>query len=240
MIRAQDQRTGLLIGDAGLAKLYQAKVAIIGLGGVGGYALEAIARAGIGQLTIVDYDVVQLSNLNRQLIANHQTVGLVKTELFRKRILEINPDAQVTVHKIFVSRENQAEILQSCDYLIDAIDSLEAKIDLLEFAYRNGIKTVAVFGAGNRLDPSQIQCLDISKSHGCPLARRVRKALRERGINTGIRVVFSAEEPIKAQMELSPITAKQPIGSISYMPAMMGLRAAGELIRMILEVTSNE
>lgn len=234
MIREQEIRTGLLTGEAGLIRLKQARVAVVGLGGVGGYALEALARAGVGHLTIVDFDTVQLSNINRQLIADRQSVGRSKTELFRQRIALIDPETQVTVHNVFAEKNNFPDILTDCDYLVDAIDSLEAKTDLLEYAYDKGLKTIAVFGAGNRLDASRIQVSDISKSHGCPLAKRVRKALRERGINNGIRVVFSAEEPIPAKLELPPSDVKRPIGSISYMPAIMGLRAAAELIRIIL------
>ena len=237
MNREQDSRTRQLIGDVGLEKLSCAKVAVIGLGGVGGYAVEALTRAGIGHLTIVDSDTVQITNINRQIIANHQVLGIAKTELFRQRLLEINPDLQLTVHNVFADKSNFPDLLNGCEYLLDAIDSLEAKIDLLEYVYRNDIKTIAVFGAGNRLDPQKIQCKDIAESSGCPLAKRVRKALRDRGISTGIAVVFSNEEPILNAEYASdnlPTAGKRPIGSISYMPAMMGLRAAAEVIRMIL------
>ncbi|HRY83797.1 MAG TPA: tRNA threonylcarbamoyladenosine dehydratase [Candidatus Cloacimonadota bacterium] len=234
MSREQDIRTELLLGAEGLAKLYSASVAVVGLGGVGGYALEALVRAGVGRLTIVDFDVVQLSNINRQLIADHQSVGLAKTELFQRRIREINPDAQVNVCNVFINKENCAEVLSGCGYLLDAIDCLEAKTDLLEFAFLNHIQAVTVFGAGRRLDPFRIQTGDISKTHGCPLARRTRKALRDRGISSGIKAVFSTEEPLAAIREAAPSTSRQPIGSISYMPAIMGLRAAAELIRIII------
>ena len=236
MIREQDQRTALLIGEEALDKLKEAHVAVIGLGGVGGYALEALVRAGVGQITIVDFDRVQTTNINRQIIANHETIGQLKTDLFQDRIRKINPRMHLTVHSVFVNAQNQDVILSDPDYVLDAIDSVQSKVDLLEYCYENGKQVVSVFGAGRRQDPSQIRAGDISKSSVCPLARVVRKALRERGITRGIRCVWSEEEahnPVQAEPAKTEDSQLGAIGSISYMPGIMGLWAAAELLRTI-------
>lgn len=236
MIREQDQRTALLIGEEALDKLKEAHVAVIGLGGVGGYALEALVRAGVGQITIVDFDRVQTTNINRQIIASHETIGQLKTDLFQNRIRKINPQLHLTVHNVFLDTRNQDGILAEVDYVLDAIDNVQSKVDLLEYCYENGKQVVSVFGAGRRQDPSQIRAGDISKSSVCPLARVVRKALRERGITNEIRCVWSEEEALSS-IQVEPAQTddiqSKAIGSISYMPAIMGLWAAAELIRII-------
>lgn len=237
-MREKDVRTAILLGEDGIECLRQASVAVVGLGGVGGYAAEAIARAGARRIVLVDFDLVQGSNINRQLIATTETIGISKAELFRGRISSIDPEIEIVACEVFADATNYAEVLSGVDYLIDAIDSLEAKIGLLEYAYHHGISAVSVFGAGNRLDPSYIRSADLAETAGCPLARRVRKALRERGIVTGIRAVFSIEQPLQAKYSLpldeSNRGKARPIGSISYMPGIMGLWAASELIRIIL------
>lgn len=238
-MREQDQRTALLIGEAGIHKLREARVVVVGLGGVGGYAVEALVRAGIGKLTLVDFDTVQESNLNRQIIAEHDSIGLAKTDLFEQRAIRLNPQVRLNIHSLFADQSNFAEFLHEGMFLVDAIDSLEAKVGLLEYAFGKAIPCVSVFGAGNRLDPSKIRSGDLSESSGCPLGRRVRKALRERGVTTGIRVVYSIEEPLPSisnqDRQADSTTQKSPIGSISYMPGIMGLWAASEIIRIILD-----
>lgn len=237
-MREKDLRTAILIGEAGIQALRSTSIAIVGLGGVGGYTAEAIARAGAKKLIIVDFDRVQESNINRQIIAMSTNIGRQKTDLIRERIHLIDPEIEVIARDVFASCENYAEVLGDAEFLVDAIDSIEAKIGLLEYAYHQGLGVVSVFGAGNRLDPSFIRTGDISQSSGCPLAKRVRKALREKGIVSGIRSVYSLEQPIAPKF-ISEETKQQPgkartIGSIAYMPGIMGLTAASEIIRMIL------
>ena len=236
MIREQDQRTALLIGEQEMQRLREAHVVVIGLGGVGGYALEALVRAGVGYITLVDFDRVQVSNINRQIIATHETVGRFKTELFAQRALQINPDLIIKVHNLFLDSSNLKRCLEDAYFVLDAIDSVPSKVALLEYCHRRKLRVVSVFGAGRRLDPSRIRSGDISKTNMCPLARSVRKALRERGINKGIRAVWSEEEaltPHDIEPDKPEDSQAKTIGSISYMPGIMGLWAASELIRFI-------
>lgn len=231
MVNERDSRTALLIGKEGLSKLREARIAVIGLGGVGGYAVEALVRAGIAEILLVDFDRVQESNINRQLIADYDSIGMLKTELYARRLTKLDPQLIVCSQTCFLDSSNMAEILDGYHYVIDAIDSLNSKIDLLDYCHRNNKFVVSVFGAGRRLDPSLVCSGDISQSSACPLARRVRKSLRERGITSGISAVWSIEEASPAVIEQGP--ERSPIGSISYMPAIMGLTAASILIRKI-------
>ena len=236
-------RTALLIGEEGIARLKNSRVCVIGLGGVGSYAVEALARAGIGRFMLIDFDIVGATNLNRQIIALHDTIGQPKTEAMKARVLCINPDAQVTTHQVFLDQVNRTDMLKDCDYYIDAIDSLGPKIGLLEYAVRNELKIISVMGAGNRLDPSQIHLDRLDKSHNCPLARRVRKFLRRRGIHGTFPCVYSSELPTLPEEDedesLNELVIqrgrqRKMIGSISYMPATMGMMAASWVIRQIL------
>lgn len=236
------QRTKLLIGDAGLAKLNASRVAVIGLGGVGSHAAEALARAGIGSFLLIDFDVVNPTNLNRQLIALQSSIGIPKTELMKTRINSINPAARVQIKNEFCSQENRENLIPPVDFLLDAIDSLGPKIGLLEYCLKKAIPLISVMGAGNRLDPAQIQIADISKTHACPLAKRVRKFLRRRGIKSGFPCVFSTETPLIPEDEedipdeiiIHRGRERKTIGSISYMPAIMGYRAAAYIINQLL------
>lgn len=235
-------RTEMLLGPDAIQKLQQCRVCIIGLGGVGSYAAEALVRAGIGRFVLIDFDDVGVTNLNRQIIALDSTIGQAKTEVMKERILAINPDAEVTCHKDFIDKENRATLLQDCDYYIDAIDSLGPKIGLLEYAIRNGLKIITVMGAGNRMDPTQIKLGSLNKSINCPLARRARKALRRNGVKPDIPAVYSTELPLLPtpneddsldELIIKRGRQRQPIGSISYMPAIMGMVAASWVVRMV-------
>lgn len=235
-------RTELLIGSKALEHLKQSSVCIAGLGGVGSYAVEALARAGIGHFILIDFDTVGPSNLNRQLLAIRDSIGKPKTELMKERILAINDEAHVVCHQVFLDAENRAELTAEADYVIDAIDSLGPKIGLLEDLAKSGRRFISVMGAGNRVDPGKIHLDKISKSINCPLARRVRKFLRRRGVRLDFPCVYSSElaldiiDEVESDDEIiiERGRQRQRIGSISYMPAMMGLMAASWVIRCVL------
>ena len=213
-------RTEMLLGREGVLRLSGARVAVFGVGGVGGYAVEALARAGVGELDLVDMDTVSESNINRQIIATYSTLGMPKTEAAKDRILSINPEARVNLHTVFFSGENAGDFdFSQYDYVIDAIDSLSSKIELISAATVAGVPIISAMGAGNKLEVS-----DISKTSVCPLARAVRVALRKRGINH-LKVVYSKEEPHL------PESGERVPGSVSFVPSVMGLIIAGEVIR---------
>jgi tRNA threonylcarbamoyladenosine dehydratase len=239
----QFTRTEILIGKTELQKLKNKRIAVIGLGGVGSYAVEALARAGIGHFILIDFDNISLSNLNRQLIALHDTLNMPKTDVMKMRILSINPKAQVEAVTDFLAQDNRDSYLQDIDYLIDAIDSLGPKVGLIEHCINHEIPIISVMGAGNRLDPTQIHISPLSMSWNCPLAKRVRKYLRRRGVLVDIPVVFSSEKAIKTELEdldesdeVISHRGRQrlTIGSISYMPAIMGMMAASYVLRDLL------
>ena len=232
-MEGQNSRTEMLIGAKALEKLKSAKVAVFGVGGVGGYAVEAIARAGVSDITLVDSDRVAMSNINRQIIATHETVGKYKCDCFRERILSINPDAKVTVHNIFFSNETKDLFdFSSYNYIIDAIDSLSSKIELITLAKESGTPIISAMGAGNKLDPTMFEVADISKTTVCPLARATRIALRKRGINH-LKVVYSKEEP--ANKNNIDSDGNRVPASISFVPSVMGLIIAGEVIKDIIK-----
>ena len=224
-----------------MQKLARTSVAVIGLGGVGSYSAEALARSGIGKFILIDFDVIEPTNINRQILALQSTIGKPKVELMQQRILDINPKAEVIIYQEVLDGNNQERLLEGAEYCVDAIDSLSAKIGLLEFLLKNERKFISVMGAGNRLDPSQVHISTIDKSHNCPLARRVRKLLNKKGIRGHFPCVYSSELPIIPENDVSiedSITKdrqRKVIGSISYLPAVMGLMAAAYVIRSILE-----
>ena len=227
----QFSRTELLIGKDAIEKLNKAKVAIFGIGGVGSYVVEALARAGIGNFVLIDDDVVDITNINRQLIATHKTIGKPKVEVAKNRILEINPDANVEVHNEFFL-PNSPEILDnSINYIVDSIDSVTAKIELVIRADKHNIPIISSMGTGNKLDPTKFEVTDIYKTSVCPLAKVMRKELRARGIKK-LKVVYSKEEPIKHSNSLEK---KQTPGSISFVPSVAGLIIAGEVIKDIIK-----
>ena len=232
MMNEQHSRTEMMLGSEGVNRLFAAKVAVFGVGGVGGYAVEALGRAGIGQIDLIDSDRVSVSNINRQIIATHSTVGMYKTEAMKERILSINPDAKVTCHNLFFDENTKTSFnFSDYDYVIDAIDSLGAKVELIASAHEAGTKIISAMGAGNKLDPTQFEVSDISKTTVCPLARAVRIALRKRGINH-LKVVYSKEPPVNTP-EVSDGERRRVPGSISFVPSAMGLIIAGEVIKDI-------
>ncbi len=241
MNKADFYRTELLVGQKGSQKLAQTSVAVIGLGGVGSYSAEALARSGIGKFILIDFDVIEPTNINRQILALKSTIGKPKVELMQQRIRDINPKAEVIIYQEVLDGNNQERLLGGAEYCVDAIDSLSSKIGLLEFLLKNERKFISVMGAGNRLDPSQVHISTIDKSHNCPLARRVRKLLHKKGIRGHFPCVYSSELPIIPENDVSiedSITKdrqRKVIGSISYLPAVMGLMAAAYVIRSILE-----
>ena len=221
-------RTALLIGEKGLEKLKNSKVIVFGVGGVGGYTVEALARSGVGNITVVDDDVVSVSNINRQIIATVDTVGKDKVEVIKERILSINPDCNVTVHNIFFDESVKEQFnFSKYDYVIDAIDSLGAKIELIASAKASETPIISAMGAGNKLDPTQFEVSDISKTQVCPLARAVRTSLKKRGIYN-LKVVYSKENPVVPPVVSDGETRRVP-ASISFVPSSMGLIIAGEV-----------
>lgn len=227
-------RTALLIGKQGLDRLAQARVIVVGLGGVGSYCAEALARAGVGSLVLVDGDSVSATNINRQLLALVDTVGLPKAEVMADRIRRINPGCDVAPMVMWVDRANVDQLLapgpNSAQYVADAIDTIPAKLDLIEACLRSGVGAVSSMGAGNRLDPTRFRVADISETHTCPMARSVRQGLRRRGILNGLTVVFSDEPPV--------VQRPGPVGSISMVPGAAGLAMAGVIIRHLAFASS--
>ena len=228
-------RTALLFGEERMEKLANSHVLIVGLGGVGAYAAEQICRAGIGRMTIIDADIVNESNINRQLPALHSTLGEPKAEVVGRRLLDINPELKLTILNEFLRDERTEEVLTSSpfDFVVDAIDSVSPKVFLLYHAHRLGIPVVSSMGAGAKTDPSQVQLADLSKSCNCALAKVVRKRLRGMGINKGIQVVYSTEiaNP-EAIIEVdNEICKRSTAGTVSYMPAIFGCYLASYVIR---------
>jgi len=239
----QFQRSSLIIGDEAIKMFREKKILIVGLGGVGGYAVEGLARAGFLNFTLVDFDTVSESNINRQIIALHSTIGKSKCQLFKERILDINPDCNVVAISEFLDQDLRGKLIDEADFIVDAIDSLGPKVGLLEDCYLKGKDMVSSMGAGNKLDPERIKIVDISKSQNCSLAKRVRKYLRKRGIYKGIPVVFSDELPItdylkdgrgQSAEESTRGRNRTLVGSISYYPAIMGMMLASYVIRFYL------
>ena len=228
----QFSRTELLIGKAGLEKLQKAKVAIFGVGGVGSYVVEALARAGIGNFALVDNDIVAISNINRQIIATMDTIGKDKVIIAKQRILSINPNAKVETYKEFFLKESKDLFDETYDYVIDAIDTVTGKIEIIARAKKYNVPVISSMGTGNKLDPSKFEITDIYKTSYCPLAKVMRKELKERGIEK-VKVIYSKEQPIKANLHEEEIGRNVP-GSISFVPSVAGLMIAGEVIRDII------
>lgn len=224
-------RSEQIIGTEGILKLKNSKVAVIGIGGVGSFTVEALARAGIGKLVLVDNDLISITNINRQIHALRSTLGLAKVEVMKKRILDINPEAQVYALKEFFCEDSADDILKDdLDFVVDAIDTIKSKIVLIKKCKELGIPIISSMGAGNKLDPTLFKVADISQTSVCPMARVVRRELRKYGIETGVKVVYSTEHPIKPQHKGNNICP----GSISFVPSVAGLIMAGEVIRNIL------
>ena len=231
------ERTELLIGKDGLRKLKKSHVLIAGLGGVGGYAAEQLARAGIGKLTLLDADVINPSNINRQIIALSNNIGQAKTDEFKKRLLLINPQLEIILYNDFLKDEKIPEIVlqNNYDYVVDAIDTLSPKIHFIRECYENKIPFVSSMGAGGKTDPLKVSIADISETYNCNLARHVRQNLSKKGIKSGVKTVFSIEKTDKNSVILEENQNKKSnVGTISYMPALFGIFCASIVIRDLI------
>ena len=235
-INEQDIRTASLIGTEALARVKSAKLLLIGVGGVGGFAAEALARAGVGELTLYDSDTVSVSNINRQIIALHSTVGRQKTEAMRDRILDINPTCRVVCHNVFLTRESVGDIpLRDFDFVVDACDTVAVKVELAVLCESLGVPLISSMGTGNKLDPTALTVTDIYKTKVCPLARAMRSELKRRGVKA-LRVVYSEEEPkvpYPLQYDGEKADGRRAPASISFVPSAAGLIIASEVIRAI-------
>jgi tRNA A37 threonylcarbamoyladenosine dehydratase len=236
-------RTELLLGQPAIEKIKKSKVAVFGVGGVGSYVVEALTRSGVGEITLFDNDVVSLTNLNRQLIATHETIGKAKVEIARDRILSINPKAVVHCQQIFYTKDNYEEFpLEEYDYIVDAIDTVSAKLLLVEQAKKAEVPIISCMGTGNKLDPTRFEVTDISKTSICPLAKVMRRELKRRGIYK-LKVVYSKEQPIRQDLEKikeeqeglvveTKGSMKRPApGSVSFVPPTAGMIIASQVIK---------
>lgn len=248
----QFSRTELLLGKEAMEKLKNAKVAVFGIGGVGGYVCEALVRSGVGAFDLIDDDKVCLTNLNRQIIATRKTVGKYKTDVMKDRILEINPDARVEVHKCFFLPENADEFpFEEYDYIVDAVDTVTAKISLVMKAQEMNVPIISSMGAGNKLDASQFRVADIYKTKVCPLAKVMRRELKKRGVKK-LKVVYSEEQPTRPIEDMAiscrtncicppgaahKCTERRDIpGSVAFVPSVAGLIIAGEVVKDLCKV----
>lgn len=228
-------RTKMLIGESAVEKLKNSHIVIFGIGGVGSYSAEAVARAGVGKITLVDRDKVSESNINRQLIALNSTVGESKVSVMKKRIEDINPDIKVEAIEKFCLPENVEEFFgEGIDYVIDAVDTVSAKLAIVETAKKKGIGIISAMGAGNKLNPQDFMVDDIYKTENCPLCRVMRRELKKRGIDS-LKVVYSKEEPTVLEDVVDQESNKKVPGSISFVPSVMGLILAGEAIKDIIK-----
>lgn len=225
------QRTQLLLGAEAMEKLKNAHIAVFGVGGVGGYVAEALARSGVGRIDLIDNDVVSESNINRQIIALTSTVGRYKADVMKERISEINPEAQVGAYKIFFLPETEMDFSEY-DYIIDAIDTVTGKIEIITRADKAGVRVISSMGAGNKLDPSRFEVADIYKTSVCPLARVMRRELKSRGIKH-LKVVYSKEESIKPAEAITENGRHLP-GSTAFVPPAAGLLIAAEVVKDII------
>ncbi|MBE6204082.1 MAG: tRNA threonylcarbamoyladenosine dehydratase [Rikenellaceae bacterium] len=231
------ERTSLLLGDEKLELLRRSNVLVVGLGGVGAYAAEMIARAGVGRMTIADADVVSPTNINRQLIALHSTIGREKSELMAERLRDINPELELTVVNRFIKDDETDALLDSAkfDYVVDAIDTLSPKLALIKGALDRGVPLVSSMGAGAKTDPTRMEICDIARTHHCPLAHMLRKRLHKIGIRTGFHAVFSAEPVREGAMILcEEQNKKSNTGTISYIPALFGIGCASVVVRGLI------
>lgn len=225
------KRTEILIGTAKLQKLHQKTVAVFGLGGVGSYVVEGLVRVGIENFILIDFDKIDITNINRQILATTKTIGQYKVDLAEQRIKEINPNAKVKKYKEFIGKENENielfEELKEADYIVDAIDTVSAKIRIIEFASKNNIHIISALGTGNKINPTKLKLDDIYNTSICPLAKVIRKELRKREIPS-LDVVYSEEEPIKVSKE------ENVIGSISYVPSVAGLLICSKVVDKLI------
>lgn len=243
----QFSRTELLFGKEAIKKLSECRVAVFGIGGVGGYTVEALARSGVGSIDLIDDDKVCISNINRQIIATHRTVGMYKVDAAEERILEINPNANIVKHKVFYTPQNADEFdLSQYDYVVDAIDTVSGKIALAVNAQKSQTPVISSMGAGNKIDPSAFEVSDIYKTSVCPLARVMRHELKKRGINK-LKVVYSKETPflpakdeMNSCMQEENINRRQIPASNAFVPSVVGLIIAGEVIKDLIGINNKE
>lgn len=231
------ERTRLLLGEEKLRRIQSAHILVVGLGGVGAYVVEMLARAGVGEMTIADADTVGETNINRQLIALHSTIGRDKTEVLAERVQDINPNIRLHIHTEYIRNEKTYELLDASkyDYVVDCIDTLSPKVNLIAGALERNIPIVSSMGAGAKTDPTKIQVTDIGKSHHCPLAHMLRKRLHKLGIRSGFWAVFSPEPVREGAMIIAEETNKKSnVGSISYIPASFGCVCASVVMRDLL------
>ena len=233
-MQSQFSRTEILLGSAAMERLHNARVAVFGIGGVGGYAVEALARSGIGTLDLFDHDTLSISNINRQIIATYDTVGMKKVDAAKLRIHSINPNAVVNAYPVFYTPDTADQFdFFVYDYIIDAIDTVTGKLCIIQNAMAAGVPVISCMGTGNKLDASMLKVADISKTTVCPLARIMRKELRKRGINH-LKVVYSTEDamtPVGAEEEAAALGKRTIPGSTAFVPGAAGLMLAGEVIR---------
>ena len=228
-------RTELLLGEEAVEQLKKSHVAVFGVGGVGGYVVEALARTGVGTFDLIDRDTVSVSNINRQIIATHSTVGKVKVEVMKDRILEINPEAKVNIHKCFFLPENAGEFdFSRYSYVVDAVDTVTAKIELVMQDRKAGVPIISRMGAGNKLHPTKFEVTEIYKTSVCPLAKVMRKELKKRGVKN-LKVVYSTEKALQPGVDLSGEEGRRAVpGSVAFVPSVAGLIAAGEVIKDLI------
>lgn len=231
----QFNREEILIGSKALEVLKNSRVAVFGVGGVGGYVAEALVRGGVGALDFIDNDVVSLTNINRQIIALHSTLGKSKVEVMKERAIDINPEVKIITHNCFYLPENAGQFdFKKYDYVVDAVDTVSAKIALVEQANKAGTPIISAMGAGNKLNPAEFEITDISKTTVCPLAKVMRKELKKRGINH-LKVVYSKEPPLKPLATDEQSNKRQTAGSVSFVPPVVGLLMASEVIKDLLK-----
>ena len=234
----QFSRTQILLGEEAVEKLKNARVAVFGVGGVGGYTVEALARCGVGNLDLIDSDTVSVSNINRQILATHSTVGMLKVDAAKARILDINPECHVRTYPIFYLPDTAEQFdFTAYDYIVDAIDTVTGKLQLVERAVAVGTPIICSMGTGNKLDPSAFQVADISETSMCPLARIMRKELKKRGISH-LKVVYSQEEALTPDVdpeELARTGKRQIPGSVAFVPGAAGLILAGEVVKDLIK-----
>ena len=234
----QFSRTQLLLGEEAMNKLYRARVAVFGIGGVGGYTVEALARCGIGGLDLIDSDTVSVSNINRQILATHSTVGRLKVDVAKERVLDINPNCTVRTYPCFYLPDTADQFdFTEYDYIVDCIDTVTGKLQLVERAHAAGTPIICSMGTGNKLDATAFEVADISKTTFCPLARIMRKELKKRGIGN-VKVVYSREEaltPVGAEEEIARLGKRQIPGSTPFVPGAAGLILAGEVIKDLIK-----
>jgi len=233
-MREQFKRTAMLLGEDAVEKLSRCRVAVFGIGGVGGYTVEALARGGVGRLDLIDSDTVNESNINRQIIATHDTLGLLKVDAAKERVLSINPEADVAVYKTFYLPENSSEFdFSKYDYIVDAVDTVTAKLEIVTNAKKAGVPVISCMGTGNKLDPTRFEVADIYETSVCPLAKVMRYELRKRGVES-LKVLYSKEEPVILAKDENGKPVRTP-ASVSFVPSVAGLIIAGEVIKDLIK-----